>query len=405
MGSMPGGRVLRVVNRKLLVGAMVCSIALATAFAIAPRVASAAPSKAVLEANKARIMTELDTMRIEVQERIDKFNATAKDMQETQAEIDQVSAQLAEVEQELADSKRNLALRAAELYRGDQIGMIDVLLSSQNVEDLIVRAQYLMIISQRDAKTLSDARLTQSESLWLRDSLNRRLDRIRGLQAKAEAERARIQADMIKAETRAASIDVDLAALLQASQPAPTPGDTSGVIDYNTIITEANFRSQDMTATGIQDFLDRQSGPLKNYYAKDHNGNRKSAAQIIADAAKHYRISPRVILVTLQKEQSLLSKTPSKLSTYDWAMGCGRPDSGISVMKYKGFGNQIWGGAQKFDKWDKYWTAGTTMSIDSSRPTPTNGGTFALYKYTPHLHGTSNFWLLWKRYFNSNPAN
>ena len=113
-----------------------------------------------------------------------------------------------------------------------------------------------------------------------------------------------------------------------------------------------------MTATGIQEFLDRQAGPLKNKYFNDHNGVRKSAAEIIADAAKHYNVSPRVILVTLQKEQSLLSKTPRKQSGYDWAMGCGRPDSGISVMKYKGFGNQIWGGAQKFDKWDKYWTLG-----------------------------------------------
>jgi len=384
---------------------MVCAIALVVALGVAPVVATAAPSKAALEANKARIMTELDSMRIEVQERIDEFTTTTRDMQETQAEIEQVSAQLAEVEKKLADSRLGLSRRASELYRGDQVGMIDVLLSSENIEDLIIRAQFLVMISQRDAKTLSDARLTQSESLWLRDSLNRRLDRIRGLQAKADAERAQIQADMVKAEARAASIDVDLAELLRQSQAqAPVTGNTGGTINYDNIITEANFRSQDMTATGIQEFLDRQAGPLKNKYFNDHNGVRKSAAEIIADAAKHYNISPRVILVTLQKEQSLLSKTPRKKSGYDWAMGCGRPDSGISVMKYKGFGNQVWGGAQKFDKWDKYWSSGTKMNIDSSKVTPANGSTFAQYKYTPHLTGVTSFWTLWMRYFNSNPA-
>jgi hypothetical protein len=111
-----------------------------------------------------------------------------------------------------------------------------------------------------------------------------------------------------------------------------------------------------------------------------------------------------VILVTLQKEQSLLSTRPKKQSTYDWAMGCGRPDSGISVMKYKGFGNQIWGGAEKFDKWARVWQPGTSMSIDSSTVNPTNSATFSQYKYTPHLAGVTSFWTLWMRYFNANPA-
>ena len=197
--------------------------ALVVAFAFAPAVATAAPSKAALEANKARIMTELDRMRIDLQERIDDYTATGRDMQQTQAEIDQVSAQLAEVETDLANSKRGLALRAAELYRGDRIGMIDALLSSKNIEELIVTTHYLILISERDANALTEARLTQSESLWLRDSLNRRLDRIRGLQAKADAERLRIQADITKAEQRAASIDVDLAELLRQSQVQQRP--------------------------------------------------------------------------------------------------------------------------------------------------------------------------------------
>ena len=401
---MPGGRVLRVGNRKRLLGAMVCSLALVAAFATAPPVALAAPGKAALEANKARIMSELDSMRIDLQERIDQFTTTTRDMQETQAEIDQVSAQLAAVDEKLANSKRGLALRAAQLYRSDQIGMINVLLSSEDVEDLLVRTHYIVLISQRDAQTLNDARLTQSESLWLRDSLNRRLDRISDLQAKADRERSQIQTDMAAAETRAASIDVDLAEVLRRSQTPVVVGATGGSINYDSIISEANFRSQDMTATGIQEFLDRQAGPLKNKYFDDHNGVRKSAAEIIADAAKHYKVNPRVILVTLQKEQSLLSSKPRSQTGYDWAMGAGRPDSGISVMKYKGFGNQIWGGAQKFDKWDKYWTPGTTMNIDSSSVTPANGSTFAQYKYTPHLRGVTSFWTLWMRYFNTNPA-
>ncbi len=397
---------MRVVRQKWLVSLMVCAIGLAAAFALTPAVASAAPSKASLEANKARIMTELDRMRIDLQERIDQYASTGRDMQETQAEIDQVSAQLAEIETDLATSKRGLSLRAAELYRGERIGMIDALLSSKNIEELIVTTHYLILISERDANALTEARLTQSESLWLRESLNRRLDRQRELQAKADRERLRIQADITKAEQRAASIDVDLAELLRQSQAQTnTPGDTSGTFNSNTVLTDANFRSLDMTAGAIQTFLDRQSGPLKTYYANDVNGVRKSAAEIIADASKEWKVSPRVILTTLQKEQSLLSKRPSKQSTYDWAMGVGKPDSGASILKYKGFGKQIWYGAKSFNTQAKAWKPGTTLKIDSSTVTPTNAATYAQYRYTPHLHGVTNFWTLWIRYFNDNPAN
>jgi peptidoglycan hydrolase CwlO-like protein len=388
-----------------LVVTVACALVVFAAFAMTTDAAVAAPSKATLQANKARIMTELERMQRELQVRLDDYTAIGQDMQETQAEIDQVSAQLAEVETQLAQSKKGLSLRAAALYRGEQIGMIDALLSSKNVEELVVTTHYLILISERDAKTLNEARLSQSESLWLRESLNRRLDRQRGLQAKADLERNKIRADMTKAQARAAAIDVDLAEMLRQSQAQSNPtGDTSGSFNSNTVITDANFRSQDMTVTAIQTFLNRQPGPLKSYYATDINGERKSAAQIIADAGKHWKVSPRVILATLQKEQSLLSRRPAQKG-FDWAMGVGRPDSGAHILKYKGFGKQIWYGAKSFNTQANAWRAGTTLHIDSSTVTPTNGATYAQYRYTPHLAGVNSFWTIWIRYFNDNPAN
>ncbi|NTU71807.1 MAG: hypothetical protein HGB10_08320 [Coriobacteriia bacterium] len=390
------------VRRALSLTMIVCAVSLFGVLAFAPP--AHAVSKKTLEANRARIMTELDGMRVRLQARIDELTSTGSKMQETQTEIDIVSKQLADVEAQLQRQKLGLATRAAELYKGDRIGMINVLLSSENIEDLILKTQYLILINQRDASALNDARLMRSESLWLQESLNRRYDRLGALQAKADAERMRIDTDIRKAETRAAAIDADLAELLRQSQTPTTGGDTSGSFNPDLVLTDANFRSQDMTETGIQAFLDRQAGPLKSYTAKDHNGNTKSAAKIIAEASAAWKVSPRVILITLQKEQSLLSKRPTKQSTYDWALGVGRPDSGISQMKYKGFGNQVWYGAKSFNTGANLWRAGKVLKIDSSTVIPANGATYAQYRYTPHLHGVTNFWSLWIRYFNDNPA-
>ena len=44
------------------------------------------------------------------------------------------------------------------------------------------------------------------------------------------------------------------------------------------------------------------------------------------------------------------------------------------------------------------------MKIDTSVIHPTNEATYSLYRYTPHLHGTSAFWNLWVRYFYISPS-
>jgi hypothetical protein len=123
-----------------------------------------------------------------------------------------------------------------------------------------------------------------------------------------------------------------------------------------------------------------------------------STAQMIAEAALAWRVNPKVILVKLQKEQSLLADTSPSRTQYDWAMGAGATDSG-KIYKYQGFGKQIWWGAEKLNKNTGPWRPGISMRIDGSRIHPTNSATYSLYKYTPHFRGTMSFWMLYWRYF------
>jgi hypothetical protein len=105
-----------------------------------------------------------------------------------------------------------------------------------------------------------------------------------------------------------------------------------------------------------------------------------------------------VILVTLQKEQSLISAPSPSQNALDWAMGCGKTDS-VTYMQYKGFGRQIWGGAQKLISNRSFWRPGISISIDRKAVYPTNASTHALYRYTPHFGGATSFWRIYWRYF------
>ncbi|MDO8572038.1 MAG: hypothetical protein Q7R79_05145, partial [bacterium] len=71
--------------------------------------------------------------------------------------------------------------------------------------------------------------------------------------------------------------------------------------DPNHIISDLDFFSEnEMDTHSIQQFLERKESTLASYTDTDIDGVRKSAAAIIARAAKTHGINPKVLLVLLQ---------------------------------------------------------------------------------------------------------
>ena len=67
--------------------------------------------------------------------------------------------------------------------------------------------------------------------------------------------------------------------------------------------------------------------------------------------------------------------------------------------RMQGFGNQVWWGAQKQNKNALDWHQGAFEPVDGTNIYPTNEGTFAQYRYTPHTSGVMSFWMIYWRYF------
>ena len=131
---------------------------------------------------------------------------------------------------------------------------------------------------------------------------------------------------------------------------------------------------------------------------------KRSASAIILQAARSWQVSPKVLLATLQKEQSLLTATKPSSTALDWAMGCGVPDTGPRQTKYQGFGNQIWYGAETLHNPAQNWIPDTTKKCYDGTPTPVNASTWALYTYTPWIGSATTggnylFWEAYVRYF------
>ena len=187
------------------------------------------------------------------------------------------------------------------------------------------------------------------------------------------------------------------------------------------IISDAVFFNKGtMSEAQIQAFLDSkvrscQSGYvcLKDKYdtprtvAADamcgaySGGVRERASRIIYKVAQACGINPQVLLVLLEKEQSLVSHTWPSEWRYTKAMGQGCPDTAGCDVRYEGFFNQVFGSAWQFKRYANppgtsqfftWYAPGKTWNIQfnpnagcGSAPVHVqNQATSNLYYYTPY---------------------
>jgi hypothetical protein len=186
------------------------------------------------------------------------------------------------------------------------------------------------------------------------------------------------------------------------------------------IISDDNWRAgQSMTQADIQAFLETQNGVLKSYACAEggpngaHSQVVKPASQIIAEAAAYWNVNPKLVIATLEKEQSLITQ-PWHVATathpygtdyhLTYAMGAGVYSG--SPDNHPGFGDQVWTGTQKLGSQPTvttspyYWIPGRAKSVYSYPSAsqldivPMNQPTWNSYAYTPYFPQYS----VWKYY-------
>jgi hypothetical protein len=172
---------------------------------------------------------------------------------------------------------------------------------------------------------------------------------------------------------------------------------------------------------------DAGAGHCEAYAGAEH----ERASRIISKVASACGISPRVLLVLLQKEQSLLSR-PTE-SGYLRATGYGCPDTADCDAEYFGFFNQVYNAAWQFRQYtqepDRTYQIGEVevgynpdAGCGSSVVDIQNQATANLYNYTPYqpneaalavpgedgdgcsTHGNLNFWLFYTAWFGPGSA-
>ncbi|WP_341463316.1 cell wall-binding repeat-containing protein [Mobiluncus curtisii] len=113
-----------------------------------------------------------------------------------------------------------------------------------------------------------------------------------------------------------------------------------------------NGEPQPVTVVCLKDYVESTPDrPADAYCPAAYQGAvGESAAQIIWKVSQACQVNPQVLLVTLQKEQGLLTRSGKslKLSNYQKAMGYGCPDTAPCNTQYYGFFNQLYRAAHRF---------------------------------------------------------
>jgi len=234
-----------------------------------------------------------------------------------------------------------------------------------------------------------------------------------------------------------------------------TPAAAKASFDAGSIITDPLFYDYGtMSANDIQHFLNKQvkkcssksqAKCLRDYKVTTYTikaipgrcdntitgKKNQTAAQIIYAVARACEVNPRVLLVTLQKEQGLVTAKSVPSAKYKIAAGYACPDHSGCVKKYQGFAKQVYWAARAFNAYSNFpsnfrFQPGRTLDIAYSPKSNCyskkdvylkNRATAALYNYTPYTpnakslahpyktgdrcssYGNRNFFLYYNKWF------
>lgn len=196
------------------------------------------------------------------------------------------------------------------------------------------------------------------------------------------------------------TLALGIVAACSAPAPESEQGSAAAVsqraFDRDNVLDDKSMRDPTaMTVGDVQKFLEKTPWGTKSGLAS-YKENGKSAAQIMVETANAQGINPIEMLVRVQMEQGLISKTTAPAAAVKIAFGCGCPSSAACTEKYMGFANQAdcAAGTLRRSMDRALTTQGTASgwarskskeSVDGLMIVPANAVTAALYTYTPYV--------------------
>ena len=206
-----------------------CALA---ALPVTPAIADPADDLSAAAAQLESLGAELATMQSQLQEATDSLESTGVAITDKQTQIDETTTQLGDLKSQLGDGMRST-------YKQGSQSVIDVVLGSTSVEDLVSRVYYLDRISRQQAQTISEVLTTEQ-----------RLEAEKGELEDTQGEVDAYQAKVNEAQTYYDSLDAQVKA--QLAEEAARAAETNQATNVSTAVEaiQNSQTSQGSTTSG-----------------------------------------------------------------------------------------------------------------------------------------------------------
>lgn len=217
-----------------------CALA---ALPVTPAIADPADDLSAAAAQLESLGAELATMQSQLQKATDSLESTGVAINDKQTQIDETTAQLGDLKSQLGDGMRST-------YKQGSQSVIDVVLGSTSVEDLVSRVYYLDRISRQQAQTISEVLATEqrleAEKGELEDTQASQQRAVEDMQGEVDAYQAKVN----EAQTYYDSLDAQVKT--QLAEEAARAAETNQATNVSTAVEaiQNSQTSQGSTTSG-----------------------------------------------------------------------------------------------------------------------------------------------------------
>lgn len=169
-------------------------------------VAAARPSKADLDAAKAKLAQFDDRLSLLVEQ----YDQAQVDLQRARVDLRNAQAAADRAQREAAEARAQLSKRAVAAYEGDG-SQIDALLGATTFADFSDRLEFINRVAQQDADLASRAENKRQEALRAGERLKAALSTQRTLLAAIQAKTAEIKSGISQQESMVSQLEKELA--------------------------------------------------------------------------------------------------------------------------------------------------------------------------------------------------
>lgn len=183
--------------------------------------ASATPTNPQIEAKKAeaaKANSTLYSMRGDLETKVEAYDRVDEALQQTRAQIVVTQDRLAEEDASLASAQQTLDARAAGIYRGGDVDVVEVLLGTTSFEDFLTRLDLLQRIGASDAELVSGVKDARQQVALTQTALEQRESEQVALRNQADDKRQQVEDSIARQKEFVASLNAQVATLVKQEE-------------------------------------------------------------------------------------------------------------------------------------------------------------------------------------------